>query len=280
MLYCTSQENWTLSIFREISYFITNKPFIGYYGDKYSNFPVLDEETEKLVILLHCMNSSPGQFMNHFDYFESLKDNTSKLYSPYILKKGQESLDKCSDEILKQIGGHIEIINNRKIKLVFVGISNGGRISVDILNKLYDKYPNISYYLTTLGSPFYRTSPIDSCVSLKIFDIKKYPYSELSFMNNNSWTPLMQKFTDTSSGKNRSLLFLTKNDLVVFPNIVSIINGDNNIGTEGCGHTSLILDKHKEQIDWIVKFNFIIIIKLNFCVKKCNERCILRRIIR
>ena len=243
-------KNWIISLYRELQYFVTTKPFLSYYDNHHSTFPILDNNTNKLVIMLHGLHASPGQFVNHIKYYNNNANDTIKIYTPFIKDTGHTSLENSTTDILDIIQQNIDFIIQNNVKLIFVGISNGGRIAVNIMNILNSKYNNLDMYLTTLGSPLKGTMSVTLLQKLYLINGNSYPYKELTF-NNTLLTNMTDQFNKIIDITTKTRLYGSVNDIVVFPISGCTLKNHDNIIVEGYGHNSLVTSFCKDQMNWI-----------------------------
>lgn len=246
----TETRNWIFSLLRELKYFITIKPLLSYYDNNHSTFPKLDKNTKKVVIMLHGLHASPGQFINHIKYYKNNVNDDIKIYTPFIKEAGHTSLENSTIDILDTIEQYIDDIIQYNIKIIFVGISNGGRIAVNIMNILNDKYTDLDMYLTTLGSPLKGTMSVSLLRNLYLIDSNNYPYKELTF-NNTFLSNIMSKFNTIKNITSKTRFYGSINDIVVFPITVCTLENHDNVVVNGYGHNSLVTSFCEDQMDWI-----------------------------
>lgn len=238
--------NLIISLYRELQYYVTT-PSLSYYDNNHSTFPILDNNTNKLVIMLHGLHASPGQFVNHIKYYNNNVNETIKIYTPFIKDTGHTSLENSTTDILNIIQQNIDFIIQNNVKLIFVGLSNGGRIAVNIMNILNSKYNNLDMYLTILGSPVKSSMCVTLLQKLYLVNGIRYPYKELIF-NNTLLTEQFNKIIDITI---KTPLYSSVNDILAFPISVCTLKNHDNIIVDGYGHNYLVTLFFKDQMNWI-----------------------------
>lgn len=102
-----------------------NRLFRSAMKKEHTDFSNVDTRVQKLVVCIHGLNNSPAQFnslVNNLGHQENMA-----IYTPEVLKKGNEKLDAMVQPILQNIKTWAADGDEEK-ELYLVGISNGGRI--------------------------------------------------------------------------------------------------------------------------------------------------------
>lgn len=89
---------------------------------------------KKLVVCIHGLNNNPSQFKIIVDELQNKNLTDTAIFVPQVLLKGNAKLDEMVKPIYKEIKKWAKTGDDNE--LVFVGISNGGRISRELIAKL------------------------------------------------------------------------------------------------------------------------------------------------
>jgi len=123
--------NAAFSVYTEILYGVKYHGNIPKYNGKYGTFPSVTEEvTTALMIMLHGMNSSSGQFAMHIEKVKEHNqnhNNDTKMFIPEINNKGMNNLDKCGDEIYQKIANQLDYMVGR----AFIYLSSESPMEVE-----------------------------------------------------------------------------------------------------------------------------------------------------
>lgn len=90
-----------------------------------------NEDHRALVVLTHGLNGHPSILDGHHDHFYG---RSVTIYQPHVLKKGYCPLDEAAAPIYENV--YRWALENPFKPLVFVGVSNGARLSAYISAKL------------------------------------------------------------------------------------------------------------------------------------------------
>ena len=93
------------------------------YTEQYSQ-PFITGSGEGLYIFLHGLGSHPGVW---YEYLKELESSNISMWAPHILNKGNASLKKTADEILRTTTEYLAQFPQSPI--IFVATSNGARIA-------------------------------------------------------------------------------------------------------------------------------------------------------
>lgn len=234
--------SWAKAIFNEVNY-LSNYKFYVEPENPYENFPDLSN-SDKLVIGLHGLNGQPSQFRFHA---EKLEGQDIKIWLPPIFKKGMASPEECGDILLDQMNLHPDL------KVVLVGISNGGRIAMYLYSKIKDQVKDI--YLTGIGSPILGTKTADLMLKTKLYWLSNYSWDVLSEIRYGSETNqrLVRSCEEDENFKNKTLFYVSSNDWVVYPITCGFLEGHNYKVMEGVGHNFLVITVVDDQVNWILE---------------------------
>lgn len=204
---------------------------------------------EALFVLLHGRNSEPAQFSEHIEYLES-KNRNILIFAPYIYKKGNRcTLGQCMEPIVEEL--RLFEKEHSSSPIVIVGISNGGRLSLELRTRLSkDK----TIVLSTLVGVLNGTKWAD----LMYFLTKNSYFKDLGY-NSQCAKDLLQRFSVCTNTICK--MYAARNDLVIVPYSSSIPYIPFEVETEivnNHNHNSIVQFKAKEQIDWCLdKMNLI-----------------------
>lgn len=233
---------WILGLWSELVYLLKYKT----YNEPENKYNVFPEDADKIVIMLHGMNGAPSQFKFHVEELER-RDPQIKFFIPFILNRGMASPEECGDLILSQI----KVKPNMKI--VIVGISNGGRIGMYLYSKFAEH--GIDLYLTTLGSPIKGTMTADLMIKTKLYWLSNYKWEILSQLGFNSETNqnLIKACEQIEGFNEKTLFYVSRNDMIIYPYNCGFLEGHEYKLKDGFGHNSLVHGVYSEQVDWIVQ---------------------------
>lgn len=264
--------NVASSLYTEAEYFIKHRKNIAQFNGKYDTFPSIyvndyvndnddfnNTNMKSIIIMLHGMNSSSGQFWLHIKELEKYNDYI-KLYIPEITNRGMCTLQQSGDPVYSEIDKHIRDIIKKNIRIILIGISNGGRVALYIYSKIMDNYNYNNVYVSTLGSPLRGTYLADIALITKGYYLSNYfgnekVIEELRYDSDVSRS-LIEKCLKYDNFKNNTRFYTAKYDAMVFPYKCAILeNHSNNKIIEDVGHNGLIIYYYKDQIDWIIKIS-------------------------
>jgi len=208
---------------------------------------------------LHGMNASSGQFQLHMGEFEkyiSDHGNCIKLFIPEILNKGMAILETCGNDVYSKIAKELPNIINLGIPIIFVGISNGGRIALFLYSKIMETHNYKNTFITTLGSPLRGTYIANLTLMTGTYYLSKYRNNsdvlhELKF-NSKISSELVDRCTSFDNFRTNTLFYTSTNDYLIYPHTCGILDNHNNKIVDGVGHNGLILYYHKDQVLWCI----------------------------
>ncbi len=253
--------------YTELVYFTCYRVNIPEYNGLYAQFPnITDPNVTALIIMLHGMNSSSGQFALHIDkVIEHNKDHNDcvRMYIPEIRNNGMDTLEKCGEDIYSSIQDKLDDIVHRGISVFILGISNGGRIGMYLYDKIMDRYHYDKLYLSTLGSPLRGTKIANLAKQSGLYMATPYRsnpnvLSELMYESDTS-LDLIKKCNRYESFPNNTKFYSSNGDIMISPPSAGIIEGHkNNVILDGIGHNGMIIYYHQDQLLWcfdIIKSN-------------------------
>lgn len=94
----------------------------------YTNIDNIPLNTKKLIVCIHGLDSSPFQFKKIINKIEKIEDPSRAIFAPYVLQKGNATLDEMCEEIYNSIKPWTE--HGQGKKLILIGFSNGARIAL------------------------------------------------------------------------------------------------------------------------------------------------------
>ena len=250
---------FSTAIGSEITYGVTlNWSRITHDG-KYGAFPTITADTKCVIIMIHGMNSSSGQFqlhMNEIEKYNTDHNQCIKMFIPEVLNKGMTKLHDCGNDIYSKISSHLDVIHKQKIPVILIGISNGGRIALYLYSKIMDNYPEIRLYITTLGSPIKGTYLANIALNSGLYRLTKYAsnpdvLSDLTYDSEES-KQLIEKCMKYSNFKSKTRFYVSKQDFLVFPHTCGIMDNHDNQIVDGVGHDGLVMYFYKEQVMWCI----------------------------
>lgn len=112
--------------------------------------PLVDSYTtttphkRKLVVCIHGLNNNPTQFKKLIDILETKNLSDTDIFIPRVLEKGNAKLDEMVKPIFKKIMRWTKTSENKDQELIFIGISNGGRIARAIEAKIATETNNVN----------------------------------------------------------------------------------------------------------------------------------------
>lgn len=102
---------------------------------------------KRLVICLHGLGSSPSQFNGLIKEMEKYDLKDTAIFTPKLLDRGANHLEKMIQPIYQQISGWLEKKGSKE--LILIGVSNGGRIAkaleAHILNGNHTKLNKVKF---------------------------------------------------------------------------------------------------------------------------------------
>jgi hypothetical protein len=243
----------------ELEYATTINRCRHIYDDKYITFPTITPDTKELQIDIHGMNSSSGQSMIQFNEVEkyNLKHPGSiKIFAPQVINAGLEELQICGDAIYAQICPHLDTITRLNIKIVILGISNGGRVGLYLYATIFVSHPTAELYLSTLGSPIQGTYLADLAEKSCAYKMTKYKscpevLSELK-PSNSIYRQILERCQKDPKFQSRTRFYVSKRDVLIYPFTCGILEGHNNQIVDDVIHNGLVLKYAKEQIQWCI----------------------------
>jgi len=255
----TNMRTLTSALKAEIEYATTVNRCRHIYDDKYSSFPTITFGTNELQICIHGMRSSPGQFLLQFNEAEkhNLKHPGSiKIFAPPVVKAGLEELEICGDAIYAQICPHLDLITRLNIKIVILGISNGGRIGLYLYAKIFESHPTAQLYFSPLGSPIQGTYLADFAEKTGVYKMTAYRscpevLSELK-RSNDIYQQLLKRCQKDPNFQSRTRCYVSTKDILIYPHDCGILEGHDNQIVNDVLHNGLVLKYAKEQIQWCI----------------------------
>jgi len=242
--------HWGLSFINEGYTNLTNRYKRYNVKSSYTSFPKITTETRALIVFLHGMNSDPKQFIDHFSLYESNKHFA--LYSPHIYMKGMSSLEQCGESILTSVPANIK---NYNIKLIIIGISNGGRLGLWLYPKLRSLFSQV--YLTTLGSPLKGTYMANLLLDYKLYYFLHYRnhIDVLKQLRNDSKvSQLLLPECQLDSQFNKNIMtYASKTDILIQPYTNAIVTEGQHKIISGYGHNSMVYHLMRDQYKWCMK---------------------------
>ncbi|MFT4553172.1 MAG: hypothetical protein ACI9S8_001808 [Chlamydiales bacterium] len=120
------------------------------HKDNYAGTIVANDETGALIVLIHGLNGHPSILDGHYDFFQN---RSVTIYQPYVWKKGYCPLEEAAASIYENVLAWAKQYPQKP--LVFVGVSNGARLSGYISAKLV-KSGNITnpIKVSSIAGPF------------------------------------------------------------------------------------------------------------------------------
>lgn len=264
MLNSVSNMTRTLKLFStaigsEIAYGATLNWSRATYDGRYGTFPVITIDTKCVIIMIHGMNSSSGQFqlhINEIEKYNNVHNHSIKMFIPEVINKGMNKLQDCGDDIYSKISSHLDVIHKQKIPVILIGISNGGRVTLYLYSRIMDNNPQLNLYITTLGSPIKGTYLANIALNSGLYRLTKYArnpdvLSDLMYDSELS-KQLIQKCEKYSDFKSRTRFYISKQDFLVFPYTCGILDNHDNQIVDGVGHDGLVMYFYKDQVMWCI----------------------------
>lgn len=182
-----------------------------------------DRSSEKLVIFIHGLNSSPLSFSKYFLEMEKLSKTTS-YFMPYVYQKGNCSLIYAAEPILQVARTYTKLYPKNPIFIV--GHSNGARIASYLEQRLQAK----EIHLLSIAGPHggsIRHKIIDTLKLYPSFGLSKEIVKELSYLGSFSknflheWQNKSKEALQMEDKKIKRVFFAAADDLTVFPSKTS-----------------------------------------------------------
>lgn len=248
------------SIFSEVSYLVNYDIWRKFYDGKYSKFPQIDASTASLVIMLHGLYSSSGQFQKHIDFFENYNSKNNrkiKMFVPEILNRGYAELNLCSNAIFDQFKDYINNIIDLRLPIIFLGFSYGGRIALYLYAKVSQLYNYDYVYVSAIASPLKGTLLANKIIKNGLYKLSAYKdiYNVLLELSHNSdiSTSLVDNCIKYSRFYTNTKFYASTDDMIVYPYTSSIVEFCNNVVINGIGHNGLLVHFCKDQVMWCLK---------------------------
>ena len=106
------------------------------------------EDSQGLFIFVHGLFSHPSCWINHLS---ELDTNKYDVYTPFVPKQGNCSLQEAADPIYKTIETYLENPKNAGKPICLIGHSNGGRIIQDLSQRISKDYPKTAAKVSSIA---------------------------------------------------------------------------------------------------------------------------------
>ncbi len=219
-------------------------------------------ESRALYVFVHGLKGHPSAWNDHISNLKK-EQSDCDYYAPFVPHGGACTLEEASEPLFKNILSYADAFPGKPV--CFIGVSNGGRIALNLSNWLAEQRSCTPIKVSILAGALFGTPLINDLENLPrwILDwwISPVVRDELRF-GSPSCRELLQRTVGLKEGEEISYeFFATPNDALVtdmrsaLPKL-GLLDETHHI-REACGHNSIVSEVYEEQLKacaaWIEK---------------------------
>lgn len=224
----------------------------AYYAPE--DLPWKDQSSEKLIVFIHGLNSSPLAWSDYFLDLQNTRLNYH-YFLPYVYKKGYCTLNEAALPILRVIEAYCESFPENEI--VLVGHSNGARILAYLDCELHPKY---KIHLAAIAGPFLGSKMISDLSYFGVtsfFGFSEDMTREFEYQGDFAASQLETWLGKPPRENCRAIFFASESDFRVTPISTSLPEkpGSEYVLFEDESHVTIIDASKKHIIEFILNAN-------------------------
>lgn len=244
-----------LSILREYAYSLSmfwNRMTISpkHYHNCDQNIE-WNKSSHGLFVLIHGLNGHPSSWNSHIK--EIKKEKNVDIFTPFVPEKGQCTLEKAANPILKHVQAYCDKHPNKPV--ILIGVSNGGRIAtyIDIEMRKKDKYHKTAIKVSTIAAVHFGSLAIDHLKNFGLdgLILQEHVSKELVHGSQKARELLHELKKPLPTGVTRHYEFYatTEDSRVGLPSSLPKLNHNEKLHViHGHGHNSIVKAIHKHQV--------------------------------